>query len=172
MNRVFFFGLDANDVAVFALFGFLSPSKRGSLGTTMLLLYTILGFVGGYVSARCYKTFGGDAWKRNIALTPIVVPGIIFAVFFFLNFFLIANQSSGAVPFGTMLAVIAIWFMISIPLSVVGSWAGFKQPVSNCPTLKSVSDSVIRPSQVQSEQIKFLDKSPRVLVIFVHCHPC
>jgi transmembrane 9 superfamily protein 2/4 len=122
----------------------------------MLLLYTILGFVGGYVSARCYKTFGGDAWKRNIALTPIMVPGIVFAVFFFLNFFLIAKQSSGAVPFGTMLAVIAIWFMISIPLSVAGSWAGFKQPVSKTSSLPDVNQLTVQQaitSPVRTNQI-------------------
>lgn len=115
---------------VFALFGFLSPSNRGSLGTVMILLWTILGFIGGYVSSRSYKTFGGDAWKQNIALTPILVPGIVFATFFLLNFFLWVKQSSGAVPFTTMLVILGIWFIISVPLSFAGSWIGFKHAVS------------------------------------------
>ena len=114
---------------VFALFGFLSPSNRGSLGTAMIILYTILGFVGGYTSARVYKTFGGDAWKRNIALTPVMVPAIVFSTFFLLNLLLWARGSSGAVPFTTMLVIVGIWFMISVPLSFAGSWVGFKQPV-------------------------------------------
>ena len=111
---------------VFALFGFLSPSNRGSLGTVMILLYTIFSFIGGYVSARVYKNFGGDAWKRNIALTPILVPGLVFAVFFLLNLLLWLKGSSGAVPFTTMLVILGIWFVISLPLSFAGSWAGFK----------------------------------------------
>jgi len=114
----------------FALFGFLSPSNRGSLGTVMILLYTLFGFIGGYVSARMYKTFGGEAWKRNIVLTPLMVPIIVFTTFFLLNLFLWAKQSSGAVPFVTMLVIVGIWFIISIPLSFAGSWIGFKQPVS------------------------------------------
>ena len=114
----------------FALFGFLSPSNRGSIGTIMILLYTIFGCIGGYVSARIYKTFGGEAWKRNIVLTPLMIPSIIFAVFFLLNLFLWAKQSSGAVPFLTMLVLVGIWFIISVPLSFAGSWVGFKQPVS------------------------------------------
>jgi transmembrane 9 superfamily protein 2/4 len=113
---------------VFALLGFLSPSNRGSLGTIMVLLYTILGFIGGYVSSRIYKTFGGESWKLNIALTPLLVPGIVFSVFFLLNLFLWAKQSSGAVPFTTMLVIIGIWFLISVPLSFTGSWLAFKQP--------------------------------------------
>ncbi|KAG6006979.1 hypothetical protein E4U21_006499 [Claviceps maximensis] len=111
---------------LFALLGFLSPSNRGSLGTIMIVLYTILGFVGGYTSARTYKAYQGQRWKLNIALTPVLVPGIVFAAFVLLDFFLWAKESSGAVPFVTMLLIIAIWFLISIPLSVVGSWFGFR----------------------------------------------
>ena len=111
---------------VFALLGFLSPSNRGSLGTIMILLYTVLSFVGGYVSARVYKSHQGEQWKANIVLTPLLVPGIVFAAFFFLDLFLWAKQSSGAVPFTTMLVIIGIWFVISIPLSFAGSWLGFR----------------------------------------------
>ncbi|KAG5943303.1 hypothetical protein E4U59_000493 [Claviceps monticola] len=111
---------------MFALLGFLSPSNRGSLGTIMVVLYTILGFVGGYTSARTYKAMQGEQWKLNIALTPMLVPGIVFTAFFLLDLFLWVKQSSGAVPFTTMLVIIAIWFIISIPLSVVGSWVGFR----------------------------------------------
>lgn len=115
---------------VFALFGFLSPSNRGSLGTAMIMLYTVFGCIGGYVSARVYKTFGGEAWKRNIVFTPVLVPGIVFGTFFFLNLFLWAQASSGAVPFTTMLVLVVIWFLISLPSSFAGSWLGFKQAVS------------------------------------------
>lgn len=118
---------------VFALLGFLSPSNRGSLGTIMILLYTVLGFVGGYVSSRVYKSMQGDKWKQNIALTPTLVPGVVFASFFFLDLFLWAKQSSGAVPFTTMLVIIAIWFLISVPLSFLGSWLGFRSPAIEAP---------------------------------------
>jgi len=118
---------------VFALLGFLSPSNRGSLGTIMVLLYTVLGFVGGYTSARVYKSFQGERWKVNIALTPLLVPGIVFGAFFLLDLFLWAKQSSGAVPFTTMLVIICIWFIISVPLSFAGSWLGFRAPVIQAP---------------------------------------
>lgn len=81
------------------------------------------------MSARVYKSFGGEAWKRNIVLTPVLVPGVIFCTFFLLNLFVWAKGSSGAVPFTTMLALVLIWFVISVPLSIAGSWLGFKQRV-------------------------------------------
>lgn len=117
----------------FALLGFLSPSNRGSLGTIIMFLYTLLSFVGGYVSARTYKSMNGEKWKLNISLTPILVPGIVFATFFLLNLFLWANSASGAVPFTTMLVIVAIWFVISVPLSVAGSWLGFRARVIDPP---------------------------------------
>ncbi|KAL2190264.1 hypothetical protein L209DRAFT_750311 [Thermothelomyces heterothallicus CBS 203.75] len=118
---------------VFALLGFLSPSNRGSLGTIMILLYTVLGFVGGYTSARMYKSLQGEKWKLCIVLTPVLVPGIVFATFFLLDLFLWAQNSSGAVPFTTMLVIILIWFVISVPLSVAGSWLGFRAPTIEPP---------------------------------------
>jgi transmembrane 9 superfamily protein 2/4 len=117
----------------FALLGFLSPSNRGSLGTIMIILYTILGFVGGYVSARVYKSMNGEKWKLNIALTPLLVPGIVFSTFFLLDLFLWAKQSSGAVPFTTMIVIILIWFVISVPLSCTGSWLGFRAATIESP---------------------------------------
>ena len=132
----------------FALLGFLSPSNRGSLGTVMILLYTVFGFIGGYVSARVYKSFGGEKWKLNIALTPVMIPGTVFATFFLLNLFLWAKQSSGAVPFTTMLVILAIWFVISVPLSFAGSWAGFRHAVRiPLPTADLVCCSILTRSQ-------------------------
>ena len=119
---------------VFALLGFLSPSNRGFLATVILLLYTIFGFVGGYVSSRAYKTFGGERWKLNIILTPVLVPVIVFTTFFFLNLWVWGKGSSGAVPLTTMIAIVAIWFIISVPLSAGGSWLAFKQLAFSTPT--------------------------------------
>lgn len=130
----------------FALLGFLSPSNRGSLGTIMILLYTVLGFIGGYASARVYKSFGGEQWKLNIALTPTLVPGIVFSTFFLLNLFLWAKESSGAVPFTTMLVIVSIWFFFSVPLSFAGSWVGFRQPPIASPVRTNQIPRQIPPS--------------------------
>ena len=41
----------------FALLGFLSPAHRGSLLQTAMLVYTFMGFLGGYMAATCCKVF-------------------------------------------------------------------------------------------------------------------
>lgn len=112
---------------VFSLLGLLSPSNSGSLATVLMVSYAAFGSVGGYVSARFYKTFDGEATIVNAVLTPVLVPGIIFGIFLCLNFFLVYSGFSGAVPFGTMLAVVAIWLLISVPLSAAGSFLGSRR---------------------------------------------
>ncbi|GMM38469.1 Emp70 protein [Saccharomycopsis crataegensis] len=106
---------------LFALLGLLSPSNRGALSTVMFILYALFGFVGSFVSGFLYKFFDGDNWKLNMVLTPLLVPGALFLSFVGLNFFLIFAGSSGAIPIGTMFSIVVIWFVISIPLSVLGS---------------------------------------------------
>ena len=150
---------------VFALLGFLSPSNRGSLATVMILLYTFLGFVGGYVSARVYKFFQGDKWKQNFALTPVLVPGSVFAVFFLLNLFVWARGASGAVPFTTMLVLVCMWFVISLPLSLAGSWVGFRQSAIAPPVRTNQIPRQIPVQQDGSRGAGYFASIPRTLIV-------
>lgn len=109
----------------FACLGFLSPATRGGFMTSAVVLWVCLGTPAGYYSSRMYKMFNGLKWKTNIFLTALVFPGLIFAIFFSLNLVLWSEQSSAAVPFGTLCALAALWFFISIPLVFVGAYMGF-----------------------------------------------
>lgn len=129
----------------FALFGLLSPSNRGALSTFSFILYILSSFVSAYVSGYLYHFLGGENWKLNLVLTPVLVPGVLFAVFVFLNFFLISVDSSGAIPVGTMVAIVVIWFVISIPLSVVGSILAVKRPKLDVPVRTNLIPRQIPP---------------------------
>ncbi|KAI7868325.1 hypothetical protein BDF14DRAFT_1795404 [Spinellus fusiger] len=113
---------------VFSVLGFLSPSNRGALATVMVIFFMVFSCISGYVSARIYKMNGGEQWKFNVVLTATLFPGMILSSLFALNFFLIGSHSSGAVPFGTMVAILGMFALISLPLSVTGSYLGFKKP--------------------------------------------
>ncbi|KAM8909933.1 transmembrane 9 superfamily protein member 5 isoform 2-T2 [Spinachia spinachia] len=110
-----------------ACLGFLSPANRGALMTCSVVLWVLLGTPAGYVSARLYKTFGGEKWKTNVLLTALLCPGIVFADFFLMNLILWVEGSSAAIPFGTLVAILALWFGISVPLTFVGAYFGFKK---------------------------------------------
>ncbi|KAF5742082.1 transmembrane 9 superfamily member 8 [Tripterygium wilfordii] len=118
---------------IFAVLGFLSPSNRGGLMTVMLLLWVFMGLFAGYSSARLYKMFKGTEWKKITLKTAFMFPAIVFAIFFVLNALIWGQKSSGALPFGTMFALVFLWFGISVPLVFVGSYMGFKKPAIEDP---------------------------------------
>ncbi|XP_034245465.1 transmembrane 9 superfamily member 2 [Thrips palmi] len=111
----------------FACMGFLSPANRGALMTCAMVLFVWLGTPAGYVSARVYKSFGGEKWKSNVLLTSMLCPGIVFGLFFVMNLILWAKGSSAAVPFPTLVALLALWFGVSVPLTFVGAYFGFRK---------------------------------------------
>lgn len=47
-----------------------------------------------------------------------------------------AKGSSAAIPFTTLLALLALWFGISVPLTFVGAYFGFKKRVSHARVVK------------------------------------
>jgi hypothetical protein len=95
--------------------------------TAMLLLFVFMGAFGGYASARLYKSFRGEDWKLTTLRTALSFPGFVSAIFMVLNFLVWGVKSSGALPFGTLVALIFLWFGISVPLCFVGSYFGYKQ---------------------------------------------
>tara|TARA_B100000524_G_scaffold137816_1_gene68980 strand:+ start:1574 stop:3445 length:1872 start_codon:yes stop_codon:yes gene_type:complete len=129
-----------------AMLGFLSPANRGSMLTVTLLLFVLMGCVAGYCAAVAYKAFKGSQWKTLTLLTAFLYPGITFGIFFTLNFFIWGQASSGAVPFGTMFALLCIWFLISFPLVWVGVWLGFRRESKEPPVKTNMVPRVI-PSQ-------------------------
>ncbi|KAG5437029.1 hypothetical protein PCANB_001305 [Pneumocystis canis] len=137
----------------FAMLGFLSPSNRGSLSTFMIILYTFFGFVSGYVSTRMYRSLGGEFWLKNVILTPIFVPGIVFLAFLFLNFILMSSRSSGVVSFKSMFVIVALWFLVSVPLSIIGSFCGFHAGPFSHPVK---TNQIPRQIPTQVSYMKFL----------------
>ena len=61
-------------------------------------------------------------------------PRVVFVVFFMLNLLLWGAGSSAAIPFTTLLALLCLWFGISLPLTFFGSFLGFRKLVSLMPS--------------------------------------
>uniref|UniRef100_A0A672YQL7 Transmembrane 9 superfamily member n=1 Tax=Sphaeramia orbicularis TaxID=375764 RepID=A0A672YQL7_9TELE len=112
-----------------ACLGFLSPANRGALMTCAVVLWVLLGTPAGYVSARLYKSKIPHCCYSShlISLCFPVFPSIVFADFFLMNLILWVEGSSAAIPFGTLVAILALWFGISVPLTFIGAYFGFKK---------------------------------------------
>lgn len=119
----------ASILIVFAMLGMLSPASRGALLTAAVFIYVFMGIVAGYFSGRLYKTLKGMHWKRAALMTSLLYPSVLLGTSFILNFFIWGRHSSGAVPFGTMVALLCLWLGISLPLVFMGYFFGYrKQP--------------------------------------------
>lgn len=118
---------------VCALFGLMSPAQRGSLLTTVMLLYVFMGSVSGYASARVYKLCGGKDWKQNTLLTAALYPSIIGTMFVVCNIVVASEGSSMGMSLNTMLLVLLLWLGVSSPLVLVGAYFGFKADTIEVP---------------------------------------
>jgi transmembrane 9 superfamily protein 2/4 len=127
----------AGFMVLFATLGFLSPANRGSIMIGMLLLFVLMGAFAGFTSARLYKSFKGKHWQQCTTMTAVTFPGLAFATFFILNLALWMEGSTGAVPFLTMLALLTLWFGISVPLVFLGAYFGYKKDPLEFPTITS-----------------------------------
>lgn len=83
---------------------------------------------------------------------------VILSTLFTLDLILVASRSSGAVPFGTMMALLAMWLLIFVPLSVMGSYFGFR---------KSRIEPPVRTNQIPRqipEQPFYLRSTPSIFM--------
>ncbi|CAI9111741.1 OLC1v1012042C1 [Oldenlandia corymbosa var. corymbosa] len=120
----------------FAAMGFMSPASRGALLTGMLLVYVFLGILAGYVAVWLLKTIqSGDAsrWGSVSWRVACFFPGISFTILTFLNFLLWGSQSTGAIPISTFIVLLLLWFCISVPLTLLGGFAGTRSPALEYP---------------------------------------
>ena len=69
-----------------------------------------------------------------VETTAFGFPGLMFAGFFIINLFVWGYGSSAAIPFTSMLAVMALWFGISVPLTFVGAFIGYGKDSYEHPT--------------------------------------
>lgn len=55
----------------------------------------------------------------------MLFPGLVFCLILLLNLFVWAQASSTAIPFSTLIGLLALWLLIQVPLVYLGSWVGF-----------------------------------------------
>ncbi|KAJ5884703.1 Sodium:alanine symporter [Penicillium taxi] len=105
--------------------GILNPSFRGGFVSVGMGLFVFAGLFSGYFSGRLYKTFSGTSWRKNTLITALLFPGLTFFLMLILNLFVWAQASSTAMPFSTLIGLLALWLLIQVPLVYIGSWFGY-----------------------------------------------
>ncbi|KAJ4358116.1 uncharacterized protein N0V89_002695 [Didymosphaeria variabile] len=114
-------------ILVLSAVGILNPSFRGGYVSVGIGLWLFAGLFSGYFSSRLYKTFDLQHWQQNVFRTASLVPGLLFATIFILNLFVWIQASSTALPLTTLIALVALWLFIQLPLVYIGGWYGYTQ---------------------------------------------
>lgn len=107
-----------------AITGFFKPTKRGAILTSMIVLYALTSFIGGFIGARLYRQFEGLNWVWNTVLTALVFPAPLVAIFMWVNTVAWNRGSSAALPWHTVIIIGALYLLVSFPLTVIGAIAG------------------------------------------------
>uniref|UniRef100_A0A7S2ZBR5 Transmembrane 9 superfamily member n=1 Tax=Rhodosorus marinus TaxID=101924 RepID=A0A7S2ZBR5_9RHOD len=110
-----------------AIFGLVSPSHRGALLTSLVCMWVALSSVSGYVSAKLYNSMQGRNRRTVVLGSAFLFTGAVFSIFVGLNILLAVKKSTAAVPFTTLALIIFLWFGLSVPLVLLGSFLGFKK---------------------------------------------
>ena len=142
----------ATGLLILSTLGILNPSFRGGFVSVGMGLFVFAGIFSGYFSGRLYKTFKGTDWRRNTLITALLFPGLLFFTIFILNLFVWAQASSTALPFGTLLGLLALWLLIQLPLVYCGSWCGFH--LSNSYEHPTKTNSIARQVPTQPWYMK------------------
>ncbi|RHZ14459.1 hypothetical protein DYB37_009255, partial [Aphanomyces astaci] len=111
-------------VLALSLLDVFHPTKRGGIMAALAVAYPLTASIGGYRSASLYKQLGGQNWVWNIVACGLVIPGPLLGVFAFLNTVAIWNDSSAALPFGTIMILICLFLLVNVPLTIIGGIAG------------------------------------------------
>jgi len=107
-----------------SVLGVFYPYGRGTAYAAIIIIYSLTAVIAGFVSGAFYKKLGGSVWVHTVLLqvTLFVLP--IFIVWFFLNSIAWAKGSTAALPFGTIVALFALYFLVAFPLTLAGAIAG------------------------------------------------
>jgi hypothetical protein len=97
---------------------------RGGVTNTLIGCYVVTAAVAGLVSGALYRRYNGTRWIRTAVLAGSLLPGAAAAVALPVSMVAWAKGSLTAIPFGAMVAVVALWLLLAMPLSFAGTIAG------------------------------------------------
>ena len=127
--------------SIITFFSFMSQSNKLNLINSIIISFLILGFPGGYISAKLYRFFGYENWVKISLITSLFFPGTIILIHTIINTTLIIEKSNAAMKIKDILSLYCFWIFLYIPTSLIGSFLAIKEkkyqdyPINTIPTL-------------------------------------
>ncbi|KAG7019323.1 Transmembrane 9 superfamily member 5 [Cucurbita argyrosperma subsp. argyrosperma] len=109
-----------------AFLGILYPYNRGSLITSIIVIYCLTSVVTGYTSASFHCQFVEIGWEKSVILSAVLYLGPSCFIISILNIVAISNGTTAALPIGTIIVILIIFTFISLPLLAFGGIIGHR----------------------------------------------
>lgn len=110
-------------VIIFTIIGDLYL-ERGSILSTGIYTYALTSIINGFYGGSLYAQMHGKHWIKQCLVSAAFFPSLACGTAFFINFIALYYHASRAIPFLTMLSIVAICLFIILPLTLVGSIVG------------------------------------------------
>ncbi|ORX58674.1 hypothetical protein DM01DRAFT_1318052 [Hesseltinella vesiculosa] len=108
-------------------------ANPASIIRLLIKSFVYTSVIAGYWSARIYKVFRGRSWFFNACLTGVLVPGVILGCLLGQTMVAWCVDSSLAVSFRGWTVVMFLWWLVVVPLTLIGGWLGERQGVIEHP---------------------------------------
>ncbi|KAG9458997.1 hypothetical protein H6P81_003505 [Aristolochia fimbriata] len=111
-------------VFILALVGIFYPYNRGSVYTSVVIIYALTSAVAGYTAISFHIQLGGIVWVPTMLLTGSLFSAPVLLMFIIVNAIAASYGATAALPLGTIMAIFVIWIAITIPMLIAGSLIG------------------------------------------------
>jgi len=120
--------------AIVFAFGLVPSSTRGAKLLFVLLVFTFMGAVGGHVTARLYKSFGGYLKGTIFAasLTALGFPGVAFLTWLAIDMYFQQQEGTtySLLPRSTSLIMLGLWLCVMTPITMLSAFDGFRRGIN------------------------------------------
>ncbi|KAJ3257861.1 hypothetical protein HDU77_002505 [Chytriomyces hyalinus] len=94
--------------------------QNGHTISVALFFYALSSVISAFYAGSYYTQNGGKNWVRLVFVSSGLWPGTVALAVLVINFVSIYQKTSRAIPFTTMMAVVSIWSLCVLPLSLLG----------------------------------------------------
>lgn len=112
---------------------------QGALSSFTLSCFVFSGIIPSYCGIILYKIFNNDNLNQEYPSSKMhklsmilsgFLPCLVLSFMLFFNFFVFAKESSNALPFGTIVVLLLLFFVIVLPLGLIGGFYGNRSKFS------------------------------------------
>eukprot|EP00488_Nonionellina_sp_1-RS-2012_P003294 TRINITY_DN68_c0_g1_i1.p1 TRINITY_DN68_c0_g1~~TRINITY_DN68_c0_g1_i1.p1 ORF type:complete len:257 (+),score=96.65 TRINITY_DN68_c0_g1_i1:70-771(+) len=121
---------------ILAVIGYFYPGNHGRMYVAAIFLYSFTAYIAGYIASCKLKELVGTEshdWMVSCGITASLFAAPYLIIFSVVNSIAAYHQSSIALPFATIVAIILLWAFVTFPLTAFGAYKGGKSHIEAYP---------------------------------------